>query len=453
MSALTVRGRVDTQGLLVSADAPLLRLQYSAGAGLAQTIAMPQLAQIISAVLASKQSLSRPVMMGDHSAVIRGVAHIAVHGDGADIAIQDWQAVNIDARRDAMPTLLSPMGWTWETDANLNLLALRVGASAPLAAADWSGRPMTEVLQLNSAPDGHTPILAAQHAAQRFVGQSVTTMDRAVVRHEMILNGVPLFDALGCLRGFRGSAEPAPSMDITLCPHFQKEDDYRFELGFNKRVDDALRQPINQIISTAVAIANEGVGPIRTDYARYAGDIAQAGRHLLGLIDDLAEVQSIESAHFTTVDERLDLGELVRRAAGLISVQAEAKNITLYLSPASGGHWGIGEHRRVLQILINLLGNAVRYSANGTQITVTVERIAAQIYVAVSDQGPGISPEHQPKIFEKFERLGRRDSGGSGLGLYIARKLARAMGGDLQVFSQLGRGACFSLILNAAAET
>lgn len=452
MRSLTVRGRVDAQGQLISADAPLLRLQQLAGADLGQAIAMPRLAQMVFAAMDKKQSLLRAVVMGDYDAIIQGIAKISPHGDGADIVIHDWAVTKVERRpNDVSPdTIPSPMGWSWETDADLNLVALRLGASAPLVTADWPGRPLFDVLQLNADANGQMPIINAQRTGQMFIGQSVTTADRAIVRHDMVLNGTPLFNGLGRLSGFRGVAEPAPHMDIAQCPHFQRDGDDRFELRFNQRVDEALRQPIGQIIRTAESIAGEVDGAIRADYARYAGDIAQAGRHLLGLVDDLADVQSIESPHFTIVTDVLDLSDLSRRAAALIAVQAEAKNISLHVPQASPDYLGMGEHRRVLQILLNLLTNAVRYSAKDTHIMLSLDRVGEQICVTISDQGPGISPDQQLLIFEKFERLGRHDGGGSGLGLYIARKLARAMGGDLSVTSQVGHGSRFSLSLMAA---
>jgi signal transduction histidine kinase len=94
-----------------------------------------------------------------------------------------------------------------------------------------------------------------------------------------------------------------------------------------------------------------------------------------------------------------------------------------------------------LQVLLNLLGNAIRYSPENSQIWIRVDREGDRAMVTVADQGQGISGEQQAVVFEKFERLGRTDSGGSGLGLYIARRLARAMDGDLTVESAPGPGA------------
>ena len=105
----------------------------------------------------------------------------------------------------------------------------------------------------------------------------------------------------------------------------------------------------------------------------------------------------------------------------------------------------IAEFRRVLQVLLNLVGNAIRYSPDNSQIWIRLEDAGARARLIVADQGPGLDADQQARVFEKFERLGRSDEGGSGLGLYISRRLARAMGGDLAIESAPGQGARFIL--------
>lgn len=454
MTSAIIRARVDAQGLLVAADAPVLRLQQLAGADLGQAIALPQLAQILSVAMKEKRKILRTVTMADDDRLINAVACIWPHGDGADIVLRNWvmldrtfRTLSVPAQQALAMKLPSPIGWTWETDAELRFMALRTGPSAPPAALDWAGKPLAEILQLTTNPSGEMPIVIARKRGHAFSGQHGTTCGDGMARHDMLLAGKPFFDAAGGLRGFRGTAEPALHMDINQCPHFQRNDSAPVELRFNKRVDDALRSPLNHIIGTAEAIADQVDGPVRPDYARYATDIAQAGRHLLGLVDDLVEVQNIESPNFKVETEPVDLADIARRAVAMASVQAEAKQISLRLLVAPSPQRASGERRRVLQILINLLTNAVRYSPANTEVTLTVERRGDVVQMVVADQGPGISVDHQLLIFEKFERLGRRDGGGSGLGLYIARKLARAMGGDLIVRSDVAHGAIFTLCL------
>ena len=97
--------------------------------------------------------------------------------------------------------------------------------------------------------------------------------------------------------------------------------------------------------------------------------------------------------------------------------------------------------------LLNLIGNAIRYSPEGSQIWIRLESEDGRVRAVVADQGPGLSEEDQARVFAKFERLGRSGDGGSGLGLYISQRLARAMGGDLSIESAPGQGARFMLEL------
>jgi signal transduction histidine kinase len=103
----------------------------------------------------------------------------------------------------------------------------------------------------------------------------------------------------------------------------------------------------------------------------------------------------------------------------------------------------------VLQILVNLVGNAVRYSPAGSHVEVSVTRTDTHAIVVVADQGKGVAVEDQTRIFDKFERVDPSEAGGNGLGLYIARRLARAMQGDLTIESASGEGARFVLTLPA----
>jgi signal transduction histidine kinase len=180
-------------------------------------------------------------------------------------------------------------------------------------------------------------------------------------------------------------------------------------------------------------------GPLRSEYAAYATDIAAAGRHLLSLVDDLVDLQAIERPDFRPAREELDLADVARRAAGLLSVRAASGNVRIDRPEETDSMPATGEFRRTLQILVNLIGNAVRYSPPGGMVWVRTEREGDLAAIVVADQGKGIAPEDQARIFDKFERVDPTEPGGTGLGLYIARRLARAMGG--RYCGGLGAGA------------
>jgi signal transduction histidine kinase len=219
---------------------------------------------------------------------------------------------------------------------------------------------------------------------------------------------------------------------------------------FGHRLERVLRLPLNRIIAHAESINAQHEGPIRRDYVHYAADIANAGRHMLALVEDLVELQTVESPDFQPARDTLDLADLARKAAGLLTVRAREKNIRIDRPMDGESLPAIGDYRRVLQVLVNLIGNAVRYSPEGSMIWIRTEGEDQSSTVIVADQGRGIDPANHERIFDRFERLNANEAGGSGLGLYISRRLARAMGGDISVDSASGQGARFMLTLPKA---
>jgi signal transduction histidine kinase len=211
----------------------------------------------------------------------------------------------------------------------------------------------------------------------------------------------------------------------------------------------ALRQPVSRIIANAETIRTRLAGPLADEYSAYAADIAEAGRHLLALIEDLADLEAVEAPDFTAAPDPIDLSDCARRAAGILSVRAQERSIALVTPPETVIVPAIGEFRRVLQVLLNLLSNAIRYTPGNSSVAIDCGINGSVAWIAVSDQGEGLSQQQADRVFDKFERLGRSGDGGSGLGLYISRRLARAMGGDLSVDAATGQGARFVLTLPA----
>ena len=132
-------------------------------------------------------------------------------------------------------------------------------------------------------------------------------------------------------------------------------------------------------------------------------------------------------------------------------MRAQERGIRLILPGDGEAVPATGEFRRVLQILLNLLTNAIRYGPPDSAVSIEAGHDAAMAWVQVMDEGQGLSADEAARVFDKFERLGRSGDGGSGLGLYISRRLARAMNGDLVAGARAdgAAGACFTLRLPA----
>jgi signal transduction histidine kinase len=207
-------------------------------------------------------------------------------------------------------------------------------------------------------------------------------------------------------------------------------------------IQTALRSPLDSIVRSAEEMIGQSQAPVRQEYAAYATDIATAARHLLSVIRSLAENADGSGPN------QVDLAVLTSEALGLVETAARERSILIAAQPADM-LLARGEPRSVVQVLVNLIGNAVRHSPRGTAVTISFENSSGSARVHVADEGPGIAQEDQARIFEPYETAAA-DGDGIGLGLAIARRLARGMGGDIEVESAPGRGSRFTLVLPAA---
>lgn len=443
-----VHGLVDAEGRLIEADARLLDLNARAGGAIGEPIAVPQIAILVRLARRLGILISRGVFAADDDHDVDLWVRAQPDAHGVRLAITGWRPRPIwplaasEPRRDA-DFVRSGADWLWETDAALCLTFISVapGAHPGGDIEHLLGQPLSRLFVLDDA-GGDIPILQALTMRQRFDGQRAEVRPSGQVVH---LAATPRTDDAGRFAGYIGAAraiDPAPTTDSVAEPPAIVEPD-----AFSARLDRALRSPLGRIIANADSINAQADGPLRADYIDYAADIATAGRHLLGLVDDLVDLQAIERPDFAVAAEPIDLADLARRAAGLFAVRATEANVVIDKPAVDDTVPATGEFRRVLQILVNLIGNAVRYSPENTAVLVRVEREGDIAAVIVADRGKGIAPVDQTRIFEKFERVDTNEPGGSGLGLYIARRLARAMGGDITVDSAPGEGARFVFTL------
>ncbi|HKX21782.1 MAG TPA: HAMP domain-containing sensor histidine kinase [Rhizorhapis sp.] len=456
MSALpagqaAIQAVVNSQGELVSADPLLMNLHLRAGGEEGGPLAIPQLAALARLALRLNTLISRPVIAADQDVDIDMWVRARPDHGMVTLTIADWK------ERDAKPP--SPVieqerqadlvraseGWNWRIDSELRFLAMpRIAPATNGENRPEAGILLTQFFKLEEGGDHQFPILKAMADRVPFVDQHATVRERPQERY--VLSGFPIFDAHGSLVGYRGKAAAAgiPAAKGTPTP-----EQGAYAHMFGQRLDRALRKPLGRIIANAETISSQLQGPLRRDYAAYASDIAAAGRHLMELVDDLADLQAIERSDFNPVLEDIDLADIARRTAGLLGVKASDRNIRIEAPGPEESLPAIGEFRRSLQILVNLVGNAIRYAPEDSLVQIQCEQNGEWAKVIVADEGQGIDPDDQEKIFDKFERLGRDEAGGSGLGLYISRRLARAMQGDVTVESTPGKGARFTVRLKA----
>jgi signal transduction histidine kinase len=220
-------------------------------------------------------------------------------------------------------------------------------------------------------------------------------------------------------------------------------------------VSHDLKNPLGAIDGHASLLADGIKGPLNPGQQESVARIRRSVRALLGLITDLLELSKAESGHLIVKPRPTNLADVVRDAADEHRDEAEASGHQLRTEIGDGLPTVQTDPDRVRQILGNLLSNAVKYTPSGGQIVVRVEERPANGRLSVSrctaidvvDSGPGIPPGKLDEIFEEFSRLETGTTPGTGLGLTIARRISRLLGGDISAESEIGRGATFTLWL------
>ena len=434
---LTAYAVIDRDGRLLSADAAIAGLNGRAGGGLGLPVAVPQLAAAIWLTQRLGIPVSRCLTVADAEADVELRILVEPEGDRIQMAVSGWTMRPVwRPAPGMMPAHRVDEGLVWETDAALRFvfLASQAGPDQGVDPVTMLGRPLTALFRFD---DGAASILDALAGRRRRIEQAAVNR---ITGRGMILSATLRTDPMGGVAGVIGTARLAP---------VDPPGEDVLATAFTAGLDRALRTSLARIVGEADAIGIRQDGPIATDYADYAGDIASAGRHLMGLVDDLIDLQAIERPDFVPAAEAVDLADLGRRAAGLLAVRADHAGVMIDRPDANARAPCVGDARRILQILVNLVGNALRYSPAGGTIAIDTGWSGGTARITIADRGKGIAAEDQARIFGKFERVDPGEAGGNGLGLFIARRLATAMGGDLTVESAPGEGARFTLTLPA----
>ena len=223
----------------------------------------------------------------------------------------------------------------------------------------------------------------------------------------------------------------------------------RTKSAFLANMSHELRTPLNSIIGFTGILLQGLAGPLNEEQRKQLGMVQNSGRHLLALINDVLDLSKIEAGQFQLRQEEFDLRQAIEHSARVIRPLLDRKSLALSLEIDPEVGWMTTDRRRVEQVLVNLLGNAVKFTDDGSvMVRASVE--SGRVRVEVADTGIGIDPAEKDKLFRPFSQvdsgLARRHEG-TGLGLSVCRHLLDLMGGTIEVESQPGAGSTFRFTL------
>jgi signal transduction histidine kinase len=218
-----------------------------------------------------------------------------------------------------------------------------------------------------------------------------------------------------------------------------------------------LRTPLNAIIGFAEVMRDELMGPLgSTHYKGYAQDICMSGKNLLGIVSDALDFSQANAGRLTVEQRVVDLPEVIASVASMFRIELDKAGLQYSCDIEAGLPAVIGDEKRIRQVLVNLVGNAIKFTHPGGKVHIVGRAAGAAVELRVEDTGIGISAENLEKLFQPFGFLDlpqlARKNRGAGLGLPICKKLVELLGGSLALSSTLDVGTVATVTLPVAYE-
>jgi signal transduction histidine kinase len=223
---------------------------------------------------------------------------------------------------------------------------------------------------------------------------------------------------------------------------------------FLANMSHELRTPLNAILGYTELVLDRVYGETPERMRGVLERIERNGKHLLGLINDVLDLSKIEAGQLVLSLSEYSMKNVVQGAFAAVEPLASEKHIGFTMDVAPSLPRGYGDERRLTQVLLNLVGNAIKFTDKG-EVAVTASATEGMFHVAVRDTGPGISAADQAKLFQEFAQADTtmtKEKGGTGLGLAISKRIIEMHGGKIWVDSTLGQGSTFSFTVPLRAQ-
>jgi signal transduction histidine kinase len=223
---------------------------------------------------------------------------------------------------------------------------------------------------------------------------------------------------------------------------------------FLANMSHELRTPLNAVLGYTELILDEVYGETPGKMREVLERILRNGKHLLGLINDVLDLSKIEAGQLTLMLADYSLKDVVHGVFSAVEPLAGAKQLVLKVEMVPHLPSGHGDERRLKQVLLNLVGNAIKFTDRG-EVVIRASAANGSYEVSVTDTGPGIAEADQAKLFQEFQQVENattRAKGGTGLGLAISKRIIEMHGGKISVRSRLGQGSTFSISLPIAVR-
>ena len=346
--------------------------------------------------------------------------------------------------------------WLWETDffGKLVYFSPRLATVFGIKAEAMYGQEFVDFLESDSKKNENDSLSSMMANQINIIDQNFESQINEKIHHWQI-SAHPLKNDRGRFSGYRGVGRDV-TIQFNHDAQIQKAKDEAesanaIKSQFLAVISHELRTPINAIVGfSEVLNSDQGESLPLSNRREYLATVQESARHLQGLINDILDATRIERGSMQLDDQHIDAAELVETAVKICRTQATRGHISLVAHVIDDVLIN-GDLTRLKQVILNLLSNAIKFSPEGGIVNIDMQRGSThQLIISIRDAGVGIKPEDVDRVFETFaqaEQGADRRFGGMGLGLAIARKIARLHGGDVTLDGASGIGTEANLIM------